>query len=204
MEKKFKAISDFVTDLNLIFPKNKEIAVYLGLLDVHKLDSKFKFKHLEIFKTWLSTNSENVINKTKNFKTNSIKYSDRAQIDMKQVLSQVEPEDEVAIWQHLLTMNYLFFPSDQNKTILKSTFDAKSLIPSDTNEGKLIENALEKVTSGLGDGGSSDPSALISNLLTSGAIGDIMTSMNSGNIDPKKLIGIAQNMLKTLSEKIEE
>lgn len=203
MEKQFHSIHEFVLDLNLIFPKNKHIAIYTRLIEQHKTDRSHIEKHLSIFKKWLLENQESVLQRKTPFKT-VISYSDTVLIDLSNIMLNVTAEDENAIWQHLMNLNYLFFPTENNKRILKETMNINNLIPTDTNEGKLIENAFERVTANMSESSSSDPSAVMSSLLTSGAIGDIMTSMNSGNIDPKKLIGIAQNMLKTLSEKIDD
>lgn len=203
MEKIFAAIYDFVSDLSLIFPKYKPIAVYAGLLDVHKKSKENMNKHVTIFREWVLENSKRIYEKQLPFSSSKIQYTENAYIDMDYVLKESVDEDKNAIWQHLLTINYLLFPNERNKTILKTSLDAKQLIPSDSKEGELLHDTLEKVTKNI-PADTNDPTAIMSGLFSSGIIGELMSNMQSGNIDPKKMINITQNMLQKLSNEIEK
>lgn len=204
MEKKLNAIRDFTLDLELIFPKEKPIVVYSRLFQ-HQLEKKQDMsKHLSLFQNWLKDNQQTILSKTTKLTNPKLTYSDTAFLDLNFVFDNSVSEDKKAVWEHLMNLNYLFFPSETHKQILKQSIKPSSLIPTNTKEGKFIDDAVNKLTETIDPNTQTDPGSLITNILSSGALGEIMSGLGSGDVDPKKLIGLAQNMLSNISQKLED
>ena len=198
----FKSITNFVSDLNIVFgSKYKSIALYNRLLEKTGLSKSGPImKHIECFRKFFSLNREGMESKNcAMFNETRISYSDNCYVDMKNVFKDV-PDDNTStiIWKHLLTIWGLIDPNSQAKKLLQSSFLESG---NNTDEVNFLSNIIDKVESSVSSGNidASNPMAAVTNLMQSGVftelISDMHSGMSSGKLNIERMIGGISTMI---------
>lgn len=197
----FKAISNFVISLGDLFSENQRtLALYKRLIEKTTLShSKAIRKHLDVFKTFCTSNRQAIKNKDdKIFKINEISYSDKVFVDMKHIFDLADNETKEIIWTHILTISALIDPSNRAKELLKKNMEAKNARGESGNEELFLSGIIDKIENNVGER-PLDPMQAVSSIMGSGIFGELMGSMNnglsSGSLDISKLMGAVQGMI---------
>jgi hypothetical protein len=187
----FKAIADFVIDLNLEFgSKQKPLALYKQLIDKTTLAHSIAInKHINAFKRFYAANEKAVAARSEQALSDNIAYSERVFIDIKSIFGRADKETKEVIWNHLLTIWALIDPTSQAKQALKGAGAVGS------KEDDVLANLVQSV-------GNMDPSSSIMSIMQSGMIQNIAKSMEAdvqnGQLDMGKLMGSVQKMMGSL------
>ena len=191
----FERIVEFVNDLNTVFGKtHKNIGLYNRLLEKTTVSNeKPVLKHVSIFKDFLSENIEALKARSSDKLNGKIVYSERVNLDISVLLSEGDSNTCSAIWQHLLTINAILFPTSEALTLLQSE-------PEDTD---FIKEIIDTVSNSIDPSSSSDPMTLAMELMSSGKLTGIVSSMTSkftsGEIDPDKMLEKVNKMYSTIT-----
>jgi hypothetical protein len=198
----FKAISGFISDLNIVFgSKHKSIALYNRLLEKTGLVNVGPIhKHIDCFRKFFMTNKNAMEEKKAELFTDSkISYSDRVYVDVATVIRQSNPENVSIIWKHLLTIWGLVDPTSQARRILQESIQNSN---GQDKESQFLSDIIEKVERTVGDQSNvdtSNPMAAVSSLMSSGVFTDLISGMQSGlsdgSLDIGKLMGSVQSMM---------
>lgn len=198
----FKAISGFISDLNIVFgSKHKSIALYNRLLEKTGLVNVGPIhKHIDCFRKFFITNKNAMEEKKAELFTDSkISYSDRVYVDVATVIRQSNPENVSIIWKHLLTIWGLVDPTSQARRILQESIQNSN---GQDKESQFLSDIIEKVERTVGDQSNvdtSNPMAAVSSLMSSGVFTDLISGMQSGlsdgSLDIGKLMGSVQSMM---------
>ena len=207
----FKAIIDFTDQLNDTFGKDdvNVVKVFRIISKTPLTNRKVIDRHLVVFHDFLEKNREAILARNaENFVADKIQLTERIFMDLKSIIISADDSTRKVIWQHLLNILYLYDPKNETvRTELKVAMSEH-----DSKENKFLMDTFSKFEKTLqdtkSDGGDPDPMAMVSGLMQSGflndMIGSINTGVNSGSLDIKALIGTVQNMLGNLSETIEK
>jgi hypothetical protein len=131
----------------------------------------------------------------------TIQYSDKVFINMKKVFSLADKEQLETIYNHLLTISAVLVPNSKAKKVLKemknkssSSSDSKSNIDPTEFISKIFKKISENVNLD-----SSNPMEMITSLMSSGVLTDIMSMMNdgmgNGSLDIPKLLSTLQSFM---------
>jgi hypothetical protein len=221
----FKAIMDFVNDINDIFgSKQKSLLLYQRLIGHTKMIHVDSIKrHIESFRLFCVSNRESFESRDyKQFVTTKISYSEKVCIDMTNVFVMAEElsdSSEIidAIWRHLLTISTIVDTSGNASKILKSMNteivgyskhqshsnqsntrrnDVKNMI----NEDEFLSDIMKKVEGSIDP--NKNPMESIGDILKSGIFTELMekigNGVNDGSLDMNKMMGSVQNLMSNV------
>ena len=137
-KKVFHSIKEFVSQLDDVYGDDiHSLKLYQYLLTKTNYQNKKAVKkHIRVFKIFCDKNSKAILAKDKTiFKLNKIKYSERVNIDISEILKISDSDTELIIWQHLLHISGLLNPNSEAIDLLK-----KSLGDKKSNENSFLKN----------------------------------------------------------------
>jgi len=210
----FRVISSFVNDLGEVFADEvHSLALYERLLNkTTAAHTEAIEKHINSFKTFLTDNEDNIVNKTTPF-TNIISYSPKVFIDMNVIMGlKMDDETRDTIWRHLLTLSAIVGNSVKSRDVLKERAKENSaIVPAsppamkfdgEGEEEDFLNNIISKVE-GQVNPNVSDPQEAIGSLMNSNLIPELVTSLNSGissgKLDLTKMLSSVQKMVGNIS-----
>lgn len=200
----FRSICAFVKDLNESFgAKQKSVLLYAALIEktglMHEEPIK---KHIHLFSQFCKTNEDGILKRDLDqFHSFVVQYSDKVFLDMKQIFSLADTEEQDILWRHLLTLLALLHPSSQAKSLLRQQSSSSSSIPSG-NEDQFLSNMIDKVGEHI-DPTAANPVEMMNGIMQSGVFQDLVSSMNDGlsggQLDISKMLGSLQSMIGNIS-----
>ena len=150
-----------------------------------------------------------IARKPSEFVKEKIELTEKIGMNLKETMIKCDETSRKAIWQHLFNIMYLFNPEDDIiKTELKT-----SMAEQETKENRFLMDTFSKFEQAMNenkkdDGAPVDPMSMVSNLMQSGFLNDMIGNINNGvsngNLDIKNLIGTVQNLLGNLAETIDK
>jgi hypothetical protein len=202
----FKAISNFIQDLNNGFGKKyKPVALYNRLVEKTTTnDIDAINRHISSFKAFYNNNKDYI--KTQKLENNAkISYSERVYLDIGKILSKIDKDAEIVIHKHLATIYTLINigtkEAEQTLQLLKEKQskeednDILDINIPNTTEGKFIKDTLNELTeqfSNLDTSEDVNPMVLMSNMMQSGFLtkfmGNLQNKFSNGEMDIKNLI----------------
>lgn len=192
----FNAISTFVKSLGENFGASQHsLALYARLIEHMNLSQVSAIsKVVNQFIKYISQNQEAIESRNvSKLKLNSIQYSDKVFINMKDIFSRADSETQEIIWKHLLTIYGIVYPDSQAKDILKRMNNQTK-----TPESELINDMVQKIVPHLSQQDESNPMQAIMGLMSSGVFTDLVQTMqkgmDNGNIDMNNLMGQVTTM----------
>lgn len=205
----FKAICEFADQLNDAFGKDDPSInkFYRILLKTSIANRKVVNRHVEVFNLFLVENRDSILSKTHSmFSVPRIVLTDRIGMDMKDIIEKADEPTRTIIWQHLYNIMFVINPND---LVVKNELKT-SISNNATRENKFLKDTFSKfedVMKNSGDSAQKDPMAMMSGLLQSGflndMIGNISNGVNKGDLNIKSLISNVQHLLGNLSETID-
>lgn len=209
----FNTISKFVSELSELYGNKKgqrSLSLYKRLLNKTTIcNEKPIQKHIKSFREFCIQNRENIQTRNSdNLAKDTIKYSETAYINMREVFDLVEKEDDnneskqikESIWNHILTISALVDPAGKAKEILKES--SKNSSSNDGEEINFIANIIDKVEKNVDP--NSNPMEAVGSIMQSGIFTDLISDMNqglqSGNLDIGKLMGAVTGMVSTMGQ----
>jgi len=200
----FKAISEFVFDLDLVFGKtHKEVLLYKRLLSKTTILNEGPVKrHVNIFKTFIDSNISAIIEKcTDNLATHKLVYSERVFIDLYTLLKECDKDTETAVWNHLLKINALINPSEQSLALTSFLNNHSKSTLSSAGEDDLLSDLITTVKDSLTGETVSNPMETAMSLVSSGKLSNIISTMtqkfSSGALNPEDLLKKVMNIYTT-------
>lgn len=198
----FKAICNFVNDLNSVYgKKHKPLKLYRRLINQTQIahDQAIK-KHISAFHNFCLSNRDCLYSQDKKQLVNKkIEYSDRVYIDMEIIFRNCDTETEPVIWNHLLTISAILDPAGKAKEILRKNAENGKSSMQETN---FLTDIISKVEKNVKP--DSNPIEAVSSILQSGIFNDLLSGMqgglSSGKLDLNKLVGAVQGMVVSLGE----
>ena len=192
----FRAICNFVNDLETVYGKNqKALKLYKRLINHTQIahDAAIR-KHLNLFQEFCVVNREAIMAKdSQKLTTTKITYSDRVYIDLGRIFQIIEDDTVDTIWEHILTISALVDPTGKAKEILKKSLD-------DGRNGKdevdFLQNIISKVENNVNP--NANPMDAVSSLLKSGMLNEMISDLGSKKLDMNKLLGLVQNMVSSM------
>jgi len=199
----FKALTTFVIELSSMFgEKHRPLKLYAHLLGKTTLaHDKAIHKHTNACVDFCIKNREAIYNKnTAAFVTNTITYSTKAYIDIKKIISIADKDTKDVIWAHLLTISAILDTEGRAKQILK---DLPKKGGGRLDLSSLLGPLMTTIASNTGN--STDPNAMLSNLMSGGGLESIMALVSNlgqdgGQIDTGSLINSLSTTLQTLNK----
>lgn len=198
----FKAISNFVSELNVSFGKeHRPLKLYSRLIEVTTLNHNEAIrKHFEAFRIFCTKNRDLIMDKNHKDIHDNVVYSERVFIDISAILESSDAETRRIIWNHIFTISALVDPTSKAKAMLREQSENKS------SEADFISNLISKVESNI-DVENDNPMNAIQTIMSSGIFTDLVSGMNdglqNGSLNIGRLMGTVQGMLGSLSnEKI--
>lgn len=195
----FKAISNFTKELCTEFAsKQRSLALYCRLVDKTTFSHEAAIlKHIACFKNFCLVNREAL--KNKDFEKLSddvqITYSSKVFINIKSLFPLSDADTQDAMWSHLLTISALVDPMGGAKSLLRQQGESK-----DTNE-EIFQNIVDTIQTSIKPG-TNNPMEAIQHLMSSGAINNIINTMetqvNNGTLDIGKMFGMVGNLVKDI------
>lgn len=199
---RFKAICDFVNNLASCFEKDlKPLRLYKVLINKTPISNeKVIDKHVSIFTVFCVNNREQIHDMKTSLNVPKISYSNNVYIEMDKIFMLAEPDILKNTWKHLLTLSALMDSESNAKEVLREMKDNK---PEDAPQSDdFIKNMISKIETVVKP--ETTPQEAISELMKSGAITDMMTSMqsglSSGSLDFGKLMGSVQGLVATMGD----
>ncbi len=194
----FKAISDFVSDLNTVYgEKHKSIALYHRLVSKTTIVDKDPVrKHINVFARFCDANSKALEEKDAgNIVDPLIKYSDRVFVKLDTIMEHSDSDTRAAIWNHLLTINALIHPGERSLELLRT---------SRASDEDFITDIIDAVSSNIDPTTTTNPMAAAMALVSSGKLTDIISSMSdkfaSGTLDPETMLKKVSSMYSKMTE----
>jgi hypothetical protein len=154
--------------------------------------------HNTAFYNFLEANEKGIKNSNVTGMTNwTLKYSKKLFIDMKEVFNLLETKEKNIFWKHLQTLYTLHFPKNSTELIEQLTTHNES------NEAKCLKNVMGQVSKLIpSEKDMKDPTEALSLVSSSGEfssmIGDIVSKLNSGELDIGSLLNVVGNQMGTL------
>lgn len=204
----FKAINEFADQLNDAFGKEDTDVnkVFRILAKTSVTNRKVLARHLVVFHDFLNTNRIPILGRNfGEFNQPRIELTDRIGMNLVHVMEKADEPTRRVIWQHLFNIMYLYDPED---TIVKGELKV-AIAGNDTRENKFLMDTFSKFEDVMktNNGEQKDPMAMMSGLMQSGflndMIGNINNGVNKGDLNIKGLISTVQNLLGNLSETID-
>lgn len=200
----FKSICGFVSDLGELFSSEiHSVALYERLLNKTTLaHTEAVSKHINCFRKFCVENKDAILAKSTSFTENIVTFSPKVFIDMNHVFSLSDESSREAIWDHLLTLLALLDPSSGAKEVLKSSHQIAK-VEGEGDEGDFLNNIIEKVEKHVSGTSTSNPQEAIAEIMSSGMITDLVSSLNtgisSGKLDLGKMMASVQKMIGNVS-----
>lgn len=207
----FNTICNFIRDLNASFGvKQKSLMLYGHLIEktglIHIEPVK---KHINIFKTFVENNAEAIENRNKKMlKSPKILYSERVGIDMYAIFQMCDKEEEIVIWNHLLTISAVLHPQGNSKKVLQDLNTPKS--GSGGGEENFLKGIIDKIGNEIEthEGEDLNPMQLIGKMMSSGVLNDVFQNlskgMNDGNLDLGNMMNSMQGLMSNLNNLVQE
>ena len=199
----FKAISNFVRDLNECFgTKQRSLQLYARLISKTTIEHEQAIeKHVECFKQFCMNNKDAISNKNyKEFIVNEISYSEKVHINLKEIFELASGDDYETIWKHILVIYTYFDPSSKAKELLKESLKASDKGDNNT-EQEFISDIINKVETCVNP--NSNPMEAVSSIMSSGLFTELIGGMNngiqSGDLNLGRLMNTVQSMVGKLS-----
>ena len=202
----FKTICQFIKDLDEVYGKNyQSLHLYAALIErtgiVHEEPVK---KHIICFHNYLKNNEEAILlNMLENVNNESIQYSEKVYIPMKEIIEKADKDEKTAIWRHLMTLLALLDPSSQAKKILKEEQDKKKQRGESFKEEKFLTDIIEKVGKHI-DPTTDNPGDMMKNVMQSGVFNELIDTMNNGindgDLDLGKMMSSLQMMMGNIGQ----
>lgn len=213
----FKAIADFVQDLNTNFGKKYQpVALYNRLLEKTTLkDDASVSRHISAFKLFFLQNPKYISNHILTA-SNIIKYSDRVYLDMGKILYKCAKDSSQIIYKHLLLIYSLINTGTPESSEALNTLRGMSAPPPpsevaadlnlpDTTEGKFIKDTLgemsvhfQNMTDTAGN-----PMQMMNDMMQSGFFNKYMTDLQSkfqtGEMSIGSLMSTVTNVIQQTS-----
>jgi hypothetical protein len=193
----FKAISNFVNDLNDVFGKDqKSLTLYSRLISKTTLSHADAIeKHVNAFKSFCISNREVIQEKNyEELENPTILYSSRVFIDLKHIFKIADAETRDVIWNHILAISAILDPASCAKEILKKSIQT-------TGDSSAEENFLTGIMTEIESQvqPDTDPNQAIASILSSGMIPKLVNSLNegmsSGQLDLSKMMNSVQKII---------
>lgn len=202
----FKALGDFVEDLYSIYDNGKKktpLCFYRRLLQEASPDSGTAInKFLSPFWEFWNKHKTSIMNDiTRIPRGTIIRFHDsgRAYIDIQKFIHKANSETREAIRQHLITIGAIISPNEKVLTALAEEQDEISKhIDTSSAEGRYLNEIMNR-TKDLNVGGDS-PQQAVMGLMTSGIFTDMMSTLQNGNMNPKKMVKMMQGMMNKMIE----
>lgn len=191
----FKAIVNFTESLGDIFAsKNHPLKLYCHLISKTTFcHDKAIDKHIRAFRKFCIKNRDAILeNDEKKLELNTITYSLKVYINVKQILDMCDKEQKKAVWNHLLVISAFVDPMSRAKEILKNKKEEEK-----EPENEFLSKIMEKVEQNIDV--NADPMSAVSSIMSSGVFNEMIEEMNTGmqngSIDLGKLLGTVQHMV---------
>ena len=204
----FKCIVDFIHSLREMFGKQQHsLELYDLLMEktgiVHQEPIK---KHLQIFRNFVSENEIAILESCEEKMTQwRVDYSEKVYIDLKEIFQSSTIEDKNTIWQHLLTLLAVLVPTSNAKNVLKEQKNKQK--QKKNSEGDFLKNMIQKVEQHVDPSMASDPTQMMSGILSSGLFTELMNDMNNGmsngDLDLNQMMGSLQGMIGNMSHMLD-
>ncbi len=204
--KAFNAIVNFVNDLWEVFGNPKKptpLALYRRLTQHIKFtDEKAILKAIRPFKKFVTKNKEIIMSGelAKMHRGTVIPYGTRPRIciEIQKFIHKGDTETNAIIHQHLLTISAIFSPNEKTIQELEKKLNENS------PESKMIKNVIDKIGPVMAGIDTQNPMAAITQLASSGIMGELFGSMTqglqSGEMDFGRLLGSLQSTLGPLAQ----
>lgn len=207
----FKCIVSFIHDLNEMYGETqKSLQLYDLLMEktgiVHQEPIK---KHINVFTNFVVENEESILEKNAELlKLEKIEYNDKVFINMKEIFNIADGDSKAAIWEHLMTLSAVLNPTSKAKQILMEQKAEKTEKGESSSSEDFLTNIIKKVSDNITPDTASDPSSMMSNLMSSGLFGELIEDMNNGisngDIDLGQMMNSLQGVMSNLSGVLEE
>jgi hypothetical protein len=197
----FSRINDFVNQLSSIYgTKYPPLRLYRHMLSKTNLSHKIKIeRNIQIFSKFVLDNKVELLKPAIESLNGKILFSKGIYIPIDDIIKTIEKEDRVIIQQHLVAILQCVDSSDEIKDKLKEILDPK------TKEGEFFSSFIGKIEKNMGKGA---PEDVIKSFMTSGALQDILLSLNNGmkdgTLDLGKMLGMVQGLVGNLSQNVPE
>lgn len=184
--------------------EDREIAKYNRLLQ--KTDAEQHptavSHHITAFRQFMADNEESLINQTIPFENPLIAYSDNVRLDMNQVFAESTAADHSVIWKHLLVLWAFLCPDSDARQVLqryrdrleeeKTLNDPLAGIDTDSAEGQMLANVIGAAAN------ADNPQDMMGSIMNPNFISGMLNSVTSGQLDPKKLVGMTMGLLENV------
>jgi len=205
----FNTICNFIRDVNASFgTKQKALMLYghliekTGLIHIEPVR-----KHIQIFQAFVKENEDAILGRKRNLvRVGKIVYSERVWIDLAAIFQMADREEELIIWNHLLTISAILNPDGKAKQVLK---DLKNK-PSTGSEDNFLKNIMEKIGDQIQstNGEEVNPMQMIGSMMSSGVFNEIFqglsSGMSDGNMDIGKMMSSMQSMMSNLNDIVKD
>ena len=150
--------------------------------------------NIQAFRLFCISNRIAILEKNSSkIKSETILYSEKVCINMKDIFNVAGRDDVDTIWTHLLFISSYVDPTSRARELLKKE---------KTTENDFLSEIIQKVEKEVDP--DSNPMDALSSMIQSGVITDLVKNMNSGlnngSLDIGKLVGTVQNMMGALNE----
>lgn len=202
----FKAICSFVNDLNSIFgAKQKSLKLYARLINKTPFTNEEAIKrHILCFSQFCVANRKAIReqNPVELSHKHIVFTKDKIYINMELIFSSVSSEPELAkdIWKHLLTISALIDPAGGAKQVLMNEAQNEAHASAETKaEIPVGDDPFLNMVSKLQGNIKPDASVsdIFSSVMQSGIITDLMSGMQSGQLNIGQMLGSIQKVLST-------
>lgn len=214
IEKVFNAIKSFVTEINSIYGAHyKPLALYGRLIEKTNISHTIPVnKHVNAFRKFMVANRNAIYNMNEQeFKPHKIQYNDNVYFNVKTIMNMADPDTQQVIWQHLLVLSALLDPESKAKQRIKE----HQLALSQSDEGTMapgmdpmLSGIMNMVSSAMMDGGSGsgsgggmgDMGQVFGQIMSSGILPKMMTTISSsvkdGQLDIGSIVSSVQSLAK--------
>jgi len=200
----FKAVCNFVKALNEVFGERQvSLQLYAHLLEktgiVHEEPIR---RHVSVFKHFLKANEANWTDRSLPLVFGELRYSEKVWIDLQRIFQIAGKDEQDVIWRHLVTIAAIVDPTGPAKALLRQWSTGGG--GGEGKEEDFLADLLKKIMDNV-DLTSQNPMDIVNSLLSSGALNDIMGSMNeslgadAGGMDFAKLLQTIQTMMGTFA-----
>lgn len=213
MDKKlvFRAICDMVADISSLYEprKKRPLDYYARLIErIAKDDNEQEMdKCIQGFKAFFSAHGESLHSTQAMMNSiprgTVIRYgtSKVIYLEIQMYLYQANASVKESIREHLLTIFAAIEPSEKALQALESTTKKPTMLDDfeddDSAEGVFVRKIFTKVVDSLKDVDASNPAEVMSVLVTSGALGDIMKNMQ--NVEGMDLSRLLQKLQQAMT-----
>ena len=200
----FKAIHNFVTELNKLFgSKHRPLKRYDRLIKQTTIaHEKVIEKHISTFKTFSRENRNAIKSQDSSALAGKITYSTNAYIDIKAMFGLADKSIAKDMWKHLLTITALVDPASKCKEILRANMKQEQ--DGNNNETEFIGNIIEQVEQNVDPDVS--PMEALGAIMNSGVFTDLISGMTqgmqNGELDMEKMMGAVQGIVAGLGEQV--